>query len=351
VAETDRYAPGMRVGVLTGGGDCPGLNAVIRAVVRVGRARYGHEHLGLRNGWRGLLGQSTMPLDLDAVSGILPRGGTILGTSRTNPFKDEGGGARCAESFRALGLDALVAIGGEDTLGVAAKLAQFGVPCVGVPKTIDNDLDGTDYTFGFSTAVQIATDAIDRLHTTAESHDRVLVVEVMGRHVGWIATYAGIAGGADAILIPEAPKSLDDVCSAIQSRHARGKDFSIVVVSEGFELEGDDAQGELDEFGHKQLAKAGIGERVADGIRERTGFDTRVAVLGHIQRGGTPNAYDRILATRFGTHAAELVAEGRYGRMVALRGDDIVDIPIADGVARLKVVPAERFAVAEAFFG
>jgi 6-phosphofructokinase 1 len=251
-----------------------------------------------------------------------------------------------------LDLDALVAIGGEDTLGVAAKLiAQFGVPCVGVPKTIDNDLDGTDYTFGFSTAVQIATDAIDRLHTTAESHDRVIVVEVMGRQVGWIATYAGIAGGADAILIPEVPKSLDDVCSAIQSRHTRGKDFSIVVVSEGFELEGHDAQGELDEFGHKQLAKTGVGELVADGIRERTGFDTRVAVLGHIQRGGTPNAYDRILATRFGTHAAQLVGEGRYGRMVALRGDEIVDIPIAEGVAQLKVVPAERFAVAEPFFG
>lgn len=348
----DRYAPGMRVGVLTGGGDCPGLNAVIRAVVRVGRARYGHEHVGLRNGWRGLLDASTMPLDLDAVSGILPRGGTILGTSRTNPFKDADGGARCAERFRELGLDALVAIGGEDTLGVAAKLtAQFDVPCVGVPKTIDNDLDGTDYTFGFFTAVQIATDAIDRLHTTAESHDRVIVVEVMGRHVGWIATYAGLAGGADAILIPEAPKSLDEVCAAIASRHARGKNFSIVVVSEGFELEGDTSEAELDEFGHKQLARAGIGELVADGIRERTGFDTRVAVLGHIQRGGTPNAYDRILATRFGTHAAELVGSGRFGRMVALRGDDIVDIPIAEGVAKLKVVPAERFAVAEPFFG
>ena len=352
IGVADRYAPRMRVGVLTGGGDCPGLNAVIRAVVRVGRARYGHEHLGLRNGWRGLLERTTTPLDLDAVSGILPRGGTILGTSRTNPFKDDGGGARCAASFRELGLDALVAIGGEDTLGVAAKLtAQFDVPCVGVPKTIDNDLDGTDYTFGFSTAVQIATDAIDRLHTTAESHDRVIVVEVMGRHVGWIATYAGIAGGADAILIPEVPKSLDDVCWAIESRHARGKNFSIVVVSEGFELEGEGEEAELDEFGHKQLSKAGIGERVADGIRERTGFDTRVAVLGHIQRGGTPNAYDRILATRFGTHAADLVGSGRFGRMVALRGDDIVDIPIAEGVAKLKTVPPERFAVAEAFFG
>ena len=342
----------VKIGVLTGGGDCPGLNAVIRAAVRVGQTRYGHSHVGLRNGWRGLLERITVPLDVDAVSGILPRGGTILGTSRTNPFKDEHGGPACAESFAALGLDALIAIGGEDTLGVAAKLtAQFDVPCVGVPKTIDNDLDGTDYTFGFSTAVQIATDAIDRLHTTAESHDRVMVVEVMGRHVGWIATYAGLAGGADAILIPEVPKTLDDVCRAIMSRHDRGKDFSIVVVSEGFELEGDAEDATLDEFGHKQLAAVGIGERIAEGVRERTGFDTRVVVLGHIQRGGTPNAYDRILATRFGSHAADVVAAGRFGRMVALQGDEIVDIPIAEGVAKLKAVPRERFAVAEPFFG
>ncbi len=345
----------MNVGILTGGGDCPGLNAVIRAVVRVGRARYGHAHVGLRNGWRGLLEQTTIPLDLDAVSGILPRGGTILGTSRTNPFKDPAGGDACAASFRTLGLDALVAIGGEDTLGVAARLTEgHGVPCVGVPKTIDNDLDGTDYTFGFATAVQIATDAIDRLHSTAESHNRVIVVEVMGRHVGWIATYAGLAGGADAILIPEVPRGLDEVCDAIQARHRRGKNFSIVVVSEGFELEGEDdggGGGELDDFGHRQLAKTGVGEQIAAGIRTRTGFDTRVVVLGHIQRGGTPTAYDRILATRFGVHAAGLVAQRRFGRMVALRGDDIVDIPIAEGVAKLKAVPAERFAVAEPFFG
>jgi 6-phosphofructokinase 1 len=342
----------MNVGILTGGGDCPGLNAVIRAVVRVGHSRFGHTHMGLRNGWRGLLDRKTTPLDLDTVSGILPRGGTILGTSRTNPFKDPSGGDACAASFRALGLDALVAIGGEDTLGVAAKLTSgFDVPCVGVPKTIDNDLDGTDYTFGFFTAVQTACDAIDRLHTTAESHDRVMVVEVMGRHVGWIATYAGLAGGADFILIPEVPKSLDEVAAAVQSRHGRGKNFSIVVVSEGFELEGEAEEGELDEFGHEQLAKAGIGERIADGLRERTGFDTRIVVLGHVQRGGTPSAYDRILATRFGTHAAELVAQGRFGRMVALRGDEIVDIPIEEGVARLKSVPPERFAVAEPFFG
>ena len=342
----------MRIGVLTGGGDCPGLNAVIRAVVRVGHARYGHEHVGIRGGWRGLLDRVTVPLDVEAVSGILPRGGTILGTSRTNPFKAPDGAERCVEGVRALGLDALVAIGGEDTLGVAAKLTdQHGVPCIGVPKTIDNDLDGTDYTFGFSTAVQIATDAIDRLHSTAESHDRVMVVEVMGRHVGWIAMYAGLAGGADAILIPEAPRTIDDVCGAILSRRARGKNFAIVVVSEGFELAGEATAGELDEFGHAQLAKVGIAERIADGIRERTGFDTRTVVLGHVQRGGSPNAYDRILATRFGSRAAELVAEGRFGRMVALRGDEIVDIPIAEGVARLKAVPAERFAVAEPFFG
>jgi len=343
----------MRIGVLTGGGDCPGLNAVIRAVVRVGHARFGHEHVGIHAGWRGLLDQVTVPLDVDAVSGILPRGGTILGTSRTNPFKSPDGGERCVAGVHALGLDALIAIGGEDTLGVAATLNdRHGVPCVGVPKTIDNDLDGTDYTFGFSTAVQIATDAIDRLHSTAESHDRVIVVEVMGRHVGWIATYAGLAGGADAILIPEVPRSIEDVCAAIRSRHARGKNFSIVVVSEGFELTGDaDAEGELDEFGHRQLAKVAIAERIADGIRTDTGFDTRTVVLGHVQRGGTPNAYDRILATRFGSRAAELVAEGRFGRMVALRGDEIVDIPIAEGVARLKTVPPERYAVAEPFFG
>ena len=353
IGVADRYAPRMRVGVLTGGGDCPGLNAVIRAVVRVGRARYGHEHLGLRNGWRGLLERTTTPLDLDAVSGILPRGGTILGTSRTNPFKDDGGGARCAASFRELDLDALVAIGGEDTLGVAAKLtAQFDVPCVGVPKTIDNDLDGTDYTFGFDTAVQIATDAIDRLHTTAESHDRVIVVEVMGRHAGWIATYAGIAGGADVILIPEVPMTSTRCAAAIESRHARGKNFSIVVVSEGFELEGDGRGGRARRV-RPRAAREGRDRRAGRrrASRSARAFDTRVAVLGHIQRGGTPNAYDRILATRFGTRAAELVGEGRFGRMVALRGDDIVDIPIAEGVAKLKTVPPERFAIAETFFG
>ena len=347
-----RYGLVMRVGVLTGGGDCPGLNAVIRAVVRVGNVRFGHEHVGIRRGWRGLLEGQTQPLDLRAVSGILPRGGTILGTSRTNPLTRENGSEAVVTRFRELGLDALVTIGGEDTLGVARHLHDDrGLPTVGVPKTIDNDLSGTDYTFGFSTAVQIATDAIDRLHTTAESHDRVMVVEVMGRHVGWIATHAGIAGGADAILIPEQPRSVDEVCATIRARHERGKDFSIVVVSEGFQLGEEDTAAELDEFGHPRLAQTGVGDRLAAAIRQRTGFDTRVTVLGHVQRGGTPNAYDRILATRFGTRAAELVAEGRFGRMVALRGDAIADVPLAEAVAELKRVPPERFAVAEPFFG
>lgn len=342
----------MRVGILTGGGDCPGLNAVIRAVVRVGHRRFGHEHIGIRHGWLGLIERETMPLSGDAVSGILPRGGTILGTSRTNPYKRDGGAEACAEGLRALGIDALVAIGGEDTLGVASRLhADFGVEAVGVPKTIDNDLSGTDYTFGFSTAVQIATDAIDRLHSTAESHDRVMVVEVMGRHVGWIATHAGIAGGADLILIPEQPSDIDQVIQTIESRHARGKNFSIIVVSEGFELSGATAETELDEFGHKQLAELGVGHELGRLIRERTSYDTRVTVLGHVQRGGTPNAHDRILATRFGTRAAELVEEKKSGRMVALQGDEITDIPIGEAVKELKVVPPDRYGVATPFFG
>ena len=342
----------MRVGVLTGGGDCPGLNAVIRAVVRVGRSRFGHEHVGIRGGWKGLIENHTMPLDEIHVSGILHRGGTILGTSRTNPYTRDGGPQACADTIRALGIDALVAIGGEDTLGVALKLHDdFGVGAVGVPKTIDNDLSGTDYTFGFSTAVQIATDALDRLHTTAESHNRVMVVEVMGRHVGWIATHAGIAGGADLILIPEQPKGIEDVCRTIEARHRRGKDFSIVVVSEGFELSGSRRETEADEFGHARLAELGVGHDLARLIRDSTGYDTRVTVLGHVQRGGTPNAYDRILATRFGTRAAELVEIRKYGHMVALHGDAIADVAIAEAVKELKKVPAERYAIAEPFFG
>jgi 6-phosphofructokinase 1 len=341
----------VRVGILTGGGDCPGLNAVIRAVVRVGQARFGHEHVGIRRGWRGLLENETVPLDARAVSGILHRGGTILGTSRTNPYTREGGPETCVATIRALGLDALVAIGGEDTLGVALRLhEEFGIGVVGVPKTIDNDLSGTDYTFGFSTAVQIATDAIDRLHTTAESHDRVMIVEVMGRHVGWIATHAGIAGGADAILIPERPMSVDSVCETIMARHRMGKDFSILVVSEGFELEGGGGEVEVDEFGHKRLAELGVGHRLAQLVRERTGFDTRVTVLGHVQRGGTPNARDRVLATGFGAHAAKLVEQRRFGRMTSLRGDTITDVPISEAVAELKRVPPERYALAVPFF-
>jgi ATP-dependent phosphofructokinase / diphosphate-dependent phosphofructokinase len=347
-----RYRGPVRVGVLTGGGDCPGLNAVIRAVVRVGASRYGHEHIGIRHGWRGLIERETMPLDAGAVSGILHRGGTILGTSRTNPYKDEGGAKACEASIAALGIDALVAIGGEDTLGVANKLHQdFGVGAVGVPKTIDNDLSGTDYTFGFATAVQIATDAIDRLHTTAESHDRVMVVEVMGRHVGWIATHSGIAGGADLILIPEQPKGIDDVLAVVESRRARGKNFSIIVVSEGFELAGVDREAELDDFGHPQLAELGVGYELARMIRERTSYDTRVTVLGHTQRGGSPTADDRILATRFGTHAATLVEERKHGRMVALQGDTITDVAIADAVKDLKMVPPDRYEIATPFFG
>lgn len=341
----------MRVGLLTGGGDCPGLNAVIRAAVKVGASRYGHEHLGLLHGWRGLLEKETTPLGPDEVRGILHRGGTILRSSRTNPFGRDGGGAAAAAAIEDLGLDALIAIGGEDTLGVARKLhEQFGTNVIGVPKTIDNDLSGTDYTFGFATAVQVAVDAIDRLHSTAESHDRVMVVEVMGRHVGWIATYAGLAGGADFILVPEHPRPVSDVVDAVKRRHAAGSEFSIIVVSEGYEFEDSAGDAETDEFGHVALADVGVGHRLAAMIGEATGFDTRDVVLGHIQRGGTPCAADRVLATRFGTAAAHLVAKGQFGRMVAQVGDDVRDIPLTDAVAELKAVPPERFAVAEVFF-
>ena len=341
----------MKVGILTGGGDCPGLNAVIRAAVKVGAGQHGHEHLGLLHGWRGLLERETMPLGPDAVRGILHRGGTILRSSRTNPYSRDGGPEAAAAAYSQLGLDALIAIGGEDTLGVARRLHEdFDLNVVGVPKTIDNDLSGTDYTFGFATAVQVAVDAIDRLHSTAESHDRVMVVEVMGRHVGWIATYAGLAGGADFILVPEHPRPVSDLVAAIRRRHEAGSEFSIVVVSEGYELEGTEAGGETDEFGHVALADVDVGQELADRIGEATGFDTRSVVLGHIQRGGTPCASDRVLATRFGTAAAHLVARRRFGRMVAQVGDDVRDIPLTDAVAELKAVPPERFAVAEAFF-
>jgi 6-phosphofructokinase 1 len=339
----------MRIGILTGGGDCPGLNAVIRAVARRSWER-GHEVIGVREGWRGMIDGMMTPLGPREISGILPRGGTIIGTSRTNPYKVDGGTDDLRRNFEELG--ALVAIGGEDTLGVAARVYDdFELPVVGVPKTIDNDLSGTDYTFGFDTAVWICTEAIDRLHTTAESHNRVMVVEVMGRHAGWIAVMGGIAGGADVILIPERPVDIDEVVSDIKKRHARGKNFSIVVVSEGCELPGAEDKGEVDQFGHRMLAKRGVGETLGAQIEERTGYETRVTVLGHIQRGGSPTPRDRILATRFGLKAADLVEAGRFGRMAALHGDDIVDVSLHEATAELKTVPDDWYEVARAFFG
>src|SRR3954465_7680910 len=342
-----------KVGVLTGGGDCPGLNAVIRAVTRRSLTR-GHTIVGVREGWRGLVDGRFMELGAREISGILPRGGTILGTTRTNPYKTEGGVEKVLENFRGQGLDALVAIGGEDTLGVASQLyAEHNFPVVGVPKTIDNDLSATDYTFGFDTAVSIATEAIDRLHQPAESHNRVMVVEVMGRHTGWIAVMSGIAGGADVILIPEQPVSIDEACDDIRRRHERGKDFSIVVVSEGYELEGstDGTADDVDQFGHVRLSERGVGAALAQEIERRTGYETRVTVLGHVQRGGTPTARDRVLASRYGLKAADLVEEKKFGRMAALHGDRIVDVPLKEATAELKTVPEDWFAVAKAFFG
>jgi 6-phosphofructokinase 1 len=346
-----------RVGILTGGGDCPGLNAVIRAVTRRSLDR-GWDVVGIREGWRGLVEGLVEPLGSREVSGILPRGGTILGTSRTNPYKIDGGVEKVLETFEAEGLAALVAIGGEDTLGVAAKLYEaHDFPVVGVPKTIDNDLNATDYTFGFDTAVTVATEAIDRLHTTAESHNRVMVVEVMGRHTGWIAVHSGIAGGADVILIPEQPVTVEDACSLLEKRHQTGKDFSIVVVSEGYELtyaSGDRTlvAGEAratDQFGHVVLG--GVGGELARAIEERTGYETRVTVLGHVQRGGTPTPRDRVLATRYGLKAADLVHAGSYGRMAALQGDAIVDVSLEEATRELKTVPPGWYAVAQAFTG
>jgi ATP-dependent phosphofructokinase / diphosphate-dependent phosphofructokinase len=346
-----------RVGVLTGGGDCPGLNAVIRAVTRRSLTR-SHEVVGIREGWRGLVDGHFTELGPREISGLLPRGGTILGTTRTNPYKTDNGVARVLANFEAAGLTALVAIGGEDTLGVAARLhEEQSFPVVGVPKTIDNDLSATDYTFGFDTAVWIATEAIDRLHTTAESHNRVMVLEVMGRHTGWIAVMSGIAGGADVILIPEQPITVEDACEELRRRHGRGKDFSIVVVSEGYELTY--ASGEKravaeearasDQFGHVRLG--GVGDALAREIEERTGFETRVTVLGHVQRGGSPTPRDRVLATRYGLKAADLVQQERWGTMAALHGDEIVDVPLASAVAELKTVPPAWYDVARAFFG
>jgi 6-phosphofructokinase 1 len=342
----------VRVGLLTGGGDCPGLNAVIRAVVRKGERHYGDELVGFRDGWKGVLEDSTMVLDVERCRGILPRGGTILGTSRTNPYKIEDGVKKALDTLRKERIDALVAIGGEDTLGVANKLGGEGIGVVGVPKTIDNDLSCTEVTFGFDTAVQIATDAIDRLHTTAESHDRVMVVEVMGRHAGWIATEAGIAGGAAEILIPEEDFDIERVCDDLKRRHEKGRFASIVVVAEGAEpKEGTMAtqSGELDQFGHVRLG--GIANLVAEEIEKRTGFETRVTILGHVQRGGTPTAFDRILATRFGIAAIDAAHDGAFGQMVALQAGKIVRSPIADAVGELKTVDPDLFhGVAEVFF-
>jgi phosphofructokinase-like protein len=345
------YDRGVRVAVLTGGGDCPGLNAVIRAVGRRVMVD-GHEVVGVLEGWKGLVEGLLEPLGPREISGLLPRGGTIIGTTRTNPYKLDGGVARVLENFRSANLDALVAIGGEDTLGVAARLFdEHDFPVVGVPKTIDNDLAATDYTFGFDTAVWVATEAIDRLHTTAESHNRVMVVEVMGRHTGWIAVMSGIAGGADMILIPEQPIAIDEACAQLQRRHERGKDFSIVVVSEGYELDGAGDGGDVDQFGHVRLSQRGVGETLAREIEERTGYETRVTVLGHVQRGGSPTPRDRVLATRYGLKAADLVLAGTFGRMAALRGDEIVDVSLAEATKELKTVPREFYDVARAFFG
>jgi ATP-dependent phosphofructokinase / diphosphate-dependent phosphofructokinase len=342
----------MRIGVLTGGGDCPGLNAVIRAVVRKGVGVHGFEFIGYRDGWKGPLQGQTMDLGIPQVRGILPRGGTILGSSRTNPFTIEGGVEQIKDNLGLDGVDALVAIGGEDTLGVATKLADLGVNVVGVPKTIDNDLSGTDFTFGFDTAVNIAMEAIDRLHTTAESHHRALVVELMGRHAGWIALHAGIAGGANVVLIPEVPFDIEEVCDLVRTRFET-KYSPIIVVAEGaVPREGADmtvASGDKDSFGHVRLG--GIGDRIAAEIEERTGAEARAVVLGHVQRGGTPTAFDRWLATRFGLHAIDAVAEKDFGKMVALRGTDIVRVPLIEGTGELKLVTAAQYAEAQVFFG
>ncbi|HZS96379.1 MAG TPA: 6-phosphofructokinase [Terriglobales bacterium] len=340
----------MKIGMLTGGGDCPGLNAVIRAVVRKGTFHYQDEFVGFMEGWRGLLENKTMPLDLETVGGILPRGGTILRTSRTNPAKRDDGLQRCAENLKKNGCDALIAIGGDDTLSVAQKLFQNGVKVVGVPKTIDNDLAGTDFTFGFDTAVNVATSAIDRVHTTAEAHNRVIVVEVMGRDSGWIAVYSGVAGGADVILIPEVPFDVDKVAELIRQRHARGRYFSIVVAAEGAKFAASSEPGLVvrdlgkDEFGHERLG--GIGNALAQELEKRTGFETRSVVLGHIQRGGSPSSFDRVLATRYGLGAIDMVHRGEWGKMAALRGNKIVSVPLADAIASNRKVDADMIEVA-----
>jgi 6-phosphofructokinase 1 len=341
----------MRIGVLTGGGDCPGLNAVIRGAVRKGSQVYGHSFVGFRDGWKGPLEGLTMPLDVAATRGILPRGGTILGSSRTNPLKIDGGIDKIRTTFDAEGVDAMIAIGGEDTLGVATALAAEGLPVVGVPKTIDNDLGATDYTFGFDTAVQIAVDAIDRLHTTAESHHRALIVEVMGRHAGWIALHSGLAGGANVILIPERPFDIVQVCDYIEHRFASNYSPIVVVAEGAVPAEGTMALADqgVDAFGHVRLG--GIGAVLEREIADRTGKEARATVLGHVQRGGTPTAYDRVLATRFGLHAIDAVNDGDSGVMVALRGTDIIRVPLAEATKELKTVSLDRYQEVEVFFG
>ncbi|MBN1827092.1 MAG: 6-phosphofructokinase [Candidatus Eisenbacteria bacterium] len=342
----------MRIGILTGGGDCPGLNAVIRAVTRTAMVRYGDTVMGIKNGWKGLVSGDLEVLDLPRVSGILPRGGTILGTSRTNPLKNPELMVEIKANIKKHELEAVIATGGDDTLSVCLGLAKDGVPAVGVPKTIDNDINGTDYTFGFNTATQIVCEAIDRLHTTAESHHRIMVVEVMGRHTGWIAVMAGLAGGADAILIPEVPYDIDELCRNLGERH-KSKSFSIVVIAEGARAKGQDhytVQSDMvDEFGHVRLG--GVGSVVARQIEEKTGIQTRVTMLGYIQRGGTPTAYDRILGTRFGVAAVEAVHDGCFGKMVALRGEEIKLVPLEDAVHAPKKVDMEFYRMAEVFFG
>jgi len=340
-----------KIGILTGGGDCPGLNPVIRAVVKTAYQEK-IEVLGIKNGWKGLIENDTMPLDLKAVSGILPRGGTILGTSRTNPYKKNEDPERVKRNYKELGLDALVAVGGEDTLGVAAKLCKEGLNIVGVPKTIDNDLSCTDYTFGFDTAVNIATEAVDRLHTTAESHHRIIVCEVMGRHAGWIAVHAGLAGGADIILIPEIPVDINEVCDIINKRRERGKTFSIIVVAEGAKFKEGQVvvqEEKLDAFGHVRLG--GIGQILCDLIEEKTGHETRVTVLGHVQRGGTPSAFDRVLGTRFGVEAVNLIKNKKFGYMVSLQGNKIESVPIEQATGKLKTVDMDLYNIAKIFFG
>ncbi len=342
----------MKIGVLSGGGDAPGINAVIRAVVRKGIKIYGYEMIGIRDGWRGLVEGSYMPLNLETISGLLPRGGSILGTSRTNPFKREGGPQQVLDNVKETGIDAVVVIGGDDTLGVAHKMGEIGLQCVGVPKTIDNDLGLTDYTFGFHTAVDIACEAIDRLHTTAESHHRVIILEVMGRYTGWIALEAGIAGGADVVLIPEEPFGIDEVCKYIEQRLESGKTFSLVIVAEGAKPKGANkivyGTG-VDEFGHPRLG--GVGYYLGKEIERCLDIETRVVVLGHLQRGGSPTAYDRVLATRYGIAAIDLVHEGQFGKMVALKGNKIVSFLLKDVIGKRKTVDLELYEIAKVFSG